>query len=73
VLERDDGYIKEHKLKSPRVYWKCRCDCGAIKTVAGTALRNGDVKSCGKGLCYPTAKDLTGKQFGELTVIELVS
>ena len=73
VIERDDNYMKEHNLKSSRVYWKCKCDCGTIKTIAGTSLRNGSVKSCGKGLCYPTAKNLIGKQFGELIVIELVS
>lgn len=27
--------------------WVCRCDCGAVKTVAGMELRSGDTKSCG--------------------------
>lgn len=29
--------------------WKCRCDCGNIKTVRGSNLRNGLTVSCG---CY---------------------
>jgi len=28
------------------VIWKCRCDCGNIKAVAGSHLRCGSVKSC---------------------------
>lgn len=27
--------------------WKCRCDCGIVKLVAGHLLRRGQVKSCG--------------------------
>lgn len=27
--------------------WKCKCDCGAIKNVIGTTLRNGRSTSCG--------------------------
>lgn len=27
--------------------WRCRCDCGVEKVVAGKELRNGDIKSCG--------------------------
>lgn len=27
--------------------WKCICDCGRMKIVYGTALRNGRTKSCG--------------------------
>lgn len=40
VLERTD-------LKNRRdPIWKCKCDCGTIKLVAGNSLRNGS-KSCG--------------------------
>ena len=48
--------------------WLCRCDCGNLKTVATRNLKNGNVRSCG---CMGTAykEDLTGKQFGRLTVI----
>ena len=57
--------------------WKCQCDCGKITYVTSTDLINGHVKSCG---CKSTegivaygkslARDLTGQQFGKLTVIK---
>ena len=28
-------------------YWKCKCICGNIIITSGTALRNGDTRSCG--------------------------
>lgn len=27
--------------------WKCKCDCGCLKTTTGMALRQGKVRSCG--------------------------
>ena len=27
--------------------WNCRCDCGRVKTVRGTHLRQGSIRSCG--------------------------
>lgn len=27
--------------------WRCRCDCGTERNVAGWSLRNGDTRSCG--------------------------
>lgn len=54
--------------------WHCRCDCGNEKDVMMSTLRNGTSKSCG---CFnkemtsmSNSKDLTGKKFGKLTVIE---
>lgn len=29
------------------VTWKCKCDCGNVKTVIGRNLKSGQVKSCG--------------------------
>lgn len=65
------------KNKDGSIMWKCQCDCGNITVVKGTALRTGDIASCG---CVRVQKliennkknliDLTGKQFGLLTVIE---
>ena len=37
-------------------YWRCLCDCGSIKEVASTSLRNGTSKSCG---CQKTIKART--------------
>lgn len=55
------------------VLWECRCDCGGSILAVGYKLRNGRVKSCG---CYrkriileKNTVDLTGRQFGRLTVI----
>ena len=28
-------------------YWKCKCQCGAIKSIRADSLRNGRTKSCG--------------------------
>jgi hypothetical protein len=28
-------------------YWVCRCQCGAIKSIAQTSLKRGDSRSCG--------------------------
>lgn len=33
--------------KGKRSFWKCLCDCGEIKLIRGTTLRNGETKSCG--------------------------
>jgi len=35
--------------KNKKAMWNCICDCGTEKTVSGTHLRTGHVKSCG---CY---------------------
>lgn len=60
--------------KNGRSYWLCRCDCGKDCVVQGQLLRNGHTKSCG---CLQTenrlGEDLTGKRYGRLTVLSLVS
>lgn len=30
-----------------KTYWLCQCECGNIKEVQGTHLKNGAIKSCG--------------------------
>lgn len=54
--------------------WLCQCDCGNKTIVKGSNLRNGTTKSCGclhkekaKELNY---KNIVGKKFNRLTVIE---
>jgi hypothetical protein len=32
---------------SKKLQWKCKCDCGKVKFVAGETLRSGQSKSCG--------------------------
>lgn len=68
VMERtalkEDGYV----------VWRCRCDCGCERLVNTKKLRRGTVSDCG---CVPkrtakngnAAEDLTGRKFGELTVL----
>lgn len=60
-----------------RNIWQCRCLCGTIKNVSADSLRAKESKSCG---CYKIEqtsktkfKDLSGKKFGKLFVIERLS
>ena len=73
VLGIAEDYAKEHNLKSKRIYWKCKCDCGNITYVSSSDLKNGHTCSCG---CYKSKrtkeifmKDLTGQKFGKLTAL----
>lgn len=75
VLSRSE----EHKKKTTRAYWVCQCECGNITVVSGSNLRRGSIQSCG---CLQKEKtvnsnkekldDLTGQQFGNLTVLKRV-
>lgn len=62
----------EKRVRSA-VVWRCKCDCGAEVMVESRRLKPGLVYSCG---CMDNPddlsgkKDLTGLQFGKLTVIE---
>lgn len=55
--------------------WICQCQCGTIKTIVGSSLRNGSSTSCG---CYKIENSRTnngkfvneiGNRYGKLTVI----
>lgn len=66
-----------HRAENARnlLRWCCRCDCGKETIVLGNNLKNGDTTSCGcqKYNRQPKQKDdLTGKTFGELTIIKKV-
>lgn len=66
VLERAPSVVQPSGQTKTR--WKCVCDCGNEVIVRQNELRTGDTKSCGctkRNLKH----DLTGKQFGHLTVI----
>lgn len=65
---------KVKKDNDTRAFWRCRCDCGNEIVASGKDLRSGHTVSCG---CYcresnstKKTKDMTGKRFGKLTVIE---
>lgn len=55
------------------VVYECKCDCGNLVSVTAGHLRTGHTKSCGKcdltGPCHDF-EDLTGQQFGFLTVVK---
>lgn len=38
---------KEYTDKNRNIYWKCKCECGNTAIVRGSALKNGNTKSCG--------------------------
>lgn len=54
--------------KSGPTMWLCRCACGTEKIVNIALLRRGHSKSCG----CSRVKDLKGKTFGKLKVLEHV-
>ena len=39
--------IERVGTKNGNATWKCLCDCGNEKIIAGKCLRSGDTKSCG--------------------------
>lgn len=65
VLEEAE---KPGQIKYKQSYWLCACDCGVKKIVRGSLLVNGQIKSCGCLRKDSTFKDLTGQQYGLLTV-----
>ena len=71
VIERDDSIAKKN------IYWKCLCDCGTIRSVAGTSLRGGISVSCGCDKDLKTSirtksnvENLAGQRFGYWTVLK---
>ncbi len=52
--------------------WLCVCDCGNETKATQRALFEGTKKSCGCLIGKNTYKDLTGKKFGMLTVLERI-
>lgn len=57
--------------KGNKVCWLCRCSCGKELVVQALRLKSGHTRSCGckrYGSAY-NKRDLTGQQFGRLTVL----
>ena len=71
VLCRTDDYISKSGYKKTR--WRCLCQCGKEVDVTSDLLKKGKTQSCGCLQSELTSarslEDLTGKQFGRLTVI----
>lgn len=55
--------------KGKSVAWNCICDCGKHVIVDSYSLTSSHTKSCG---CLNTSLDLTGKIYGEVTVLRKV-
>lgn len=58
--------VARHDSNGRRARWRCSCDCGGAKIASGYLLRQGRIMSCG---CSRDAEDLTGRTFGEWTVL----
>lgn len=60
--------------KNGHIYWICKCQCGNIKEIAGSNLKEGKTQSCGclhnEIISTINFIDLTGQKFGKLTVIK---
>jgi len=50
-------------------YWRCKCACGNIGEVAGSALRLGRSTKC-QDCANNKLADLTGVHFGDWVVVE---
>lgn len=73
VLHEDKEYKIKNNIKQKQTYWLCICECGNKVVASGTNIRKGIIRSCGclyKDLGKIRKKDITGKTFGLLKVIE---
>lgn len=64
--------IKRVENKGKHLYYLFRCDCGKEKIISKEAVVEGKTKSCGCLQRKPPSnfKDLTGRRFGRLVVLE---
>lgn len=57
--------------------WLCRCDCGTVRYVLERSLLYGGSRSCGcaakENSRAASSYDLTGRKFGELTVLHVAA
>lgn len=68
--------IEKVEKRGTEWYWRCKCECGGERIVAGKNLRGGQCRSCGclkkESDNAPNTKNvinMLGKTFGHLTVI----
>ena len=71
VLYRVEDYVQPSGQR--KRMWHCKCDCGNECDIRSADLKTGNTKSCG---CFQqssrgqsTFEDLTGKEYGRLTVL----
>lgn len=70
VLKRNFEKQEQDKNKY-RVYWDCLCECGNKIIVEAYELKSGGKEHCGCKNVKRARKDLKGKRFGRLYVIEV--
>lgn len=62
------------RTRGGQAIWVCQCDCGVEKPLPASYFKFGDTKSCGcihrERARYMNFKDLTGKRFGRLVVVQ---
>jgi hypothetical protein len=46
------GFDSEKSKLNKRPFWKCKCDCGKIKSVSAKHLKGNYVKTCGDKIHY---------------------
>ena len=63
------AYDQELSDKTHKSHWKCRCECGTVRSIFGSNLTSGHSRSCGCQSKNLKKNDLTGQVFGYLTVI----
>lgn len=70
VIARTDDYVSPggHKL----IQYDCLCDCGNHRNVIASALTSGKTKACEECTVLHNFVDLTGQQFGHLTVLRQI-
>lgn len=56
------GKDTELTQQKGRIYWKCQCSCGRIKSIRTDGLKK--IKTCGE-----CKKDLSGQRFGRLVAL----
>ena len=68
VLREVPHYGKVNYLVNDHsAYWECQCECGETLIARGTALRAGEILSCGCLRGESRRYDLTNQHFGRLT------
>ena len=68
--------IKAVNKTGNHIAWECKCSCGNIVTVETSHLKDGHTQSCGclakERSIQTNLRDLTGKRYGKLTVLQRV-
>ena len=67
VIEKHGVHIQRSGGK--HILWLCKCDCGNMRIVPGSSLKQGIVIKC-EQCVRKSRKTLVGKRFGKLTVIK---